>query len=101
MYKPSQLIFPFLISAISIILVNGCSQEAAPDNKAKTTKADPPVPVAPAGPVIISEQDIHERLKKDNPDYQNNAEFGKEKGIIISAKLIGVEDISALKALKL
>ncbi|HAW31508.1 MAG TPA: hypothetical protein DCY03_25945 [Planctomycetaceae bacterium] len=101
MRNQNLLIINSLSCFISILMFTGCSHEASPDKTAQDTTPDPPVPTAPAGPVVLTEQDIHERLKKNNPDYQNNAEFGKQKGEIISAKLVGVEDISALKGMKL
>ncbi|MCA9004179.1 MAG: hypothetical protein KDA70_02815 [Planctomycetaceae bacterium] len=101
MRNENQLIIICLSCLVSIFLFTGCGEEKAPEKTAKSTVTDPPVPTAPAGPVVLTEQDIHDRLKKNNPDYQNKAEFGKENGEIISAKLVGVEDISGLKGMKL
>lgn len=86
------------------LILTGCNDKQDPSKSESTiVKEDPPIPTAPAGPALVTEEEIHERLKKDNPDYQNNAEFGKEKGEIISVNLFNlkVENISALEGLKL
>ncbi|QDT43803.1 Internalin-A precursor [Gimesia alba] len=91
----------FLTTLLSLA---GCNQDSSQTaTQPEPIKEDPPILTAPAGPAILSEEDVHERLKKDNPDYQNNAEFGKVKGEIISVNLFNtkVENISALEGLKL
>ena len=95
----------FAVCVLTILMsLSGCNQEASQTTtQPEPVKEDPPIPTAPAGPAILSEEDIHERLKKDNLNYQNNAEFGKVKGEIISVNLFNakVENIAALKGLKL
>ncbi|MCH9789725.1 MAG: hypothetical protein K0U82_02820, partial [Planctomycetes bacterium] len=102
--------FPFLYSVFitcflsGIVILSGCKNEQSSSNIADNpVKEDPPIPTAPAGPTVLTEDDIHNQLKKDNPNYQNKAEFGKEKGEIISVNLFNlkVENISALSGLKL
>lgn len=87
----------------ALLILTGCNQEPPARKTSEQVKEDPPMPTAPAAPVVLTEEDIHARLKKDNPNYQNNAEFGKERGEIISVNLFNskVENISGLKGLKL
>ena len=102
-------LYPHLTSVIVFCLVASpmisasCSEEQPAEPEAHVTREDPPIPTAPPAPVVLTEEDIHERLKKDNPKYQNTAEFGKRQGKIISVNLfnMNVENISALKGLEL
>ena len=101
LHLQDQLLKGLLIC--SILMCSSCNQEKIPETDTATVKTDPPIPTAPPAPVVLSEEEIHEGLKKDNPNYQNTAEFGKRQGKIISVNLfnMNVENISALKGLEL